>query len=41
MPKHETNQARVFLGRDAWTQHISDYWQSGLTVSAQPTTPLI
>jgi len=34
MSKPESNKeqkARVFLGRDAWVQHISDYQQSGLT----------
>ena len=34
MPKSESSKeqkARVFLGREAWVQHISDYKQSGLT----------
>ena len=34
MSKSESSKeqkARVFLGREAWVQHISDYKQSGLT----------
>ena len=34
MAKTETNnakKARVFLGREAWVEHVSEYQQSGLT----------
>ena len=32
--KSKESKARVFLGRDAWTQHVSDYRKSGLTLLA-------
>ena len=34
MAKHETTnskKSRVFLGRVAWVEHVSEYHQSGLT----------